>query len=52
MIVNSPSPELSSFFVQRRRMMQRANRTVQSTELFIGTCKLLSILADVTMKVT
>ena len=47
-----PQPELSSLFVQRRRMMQRANRTVQSTELFIGTCKLLSILADVTMKVT
>ena len=32
--------------------MWKANRTVQSTELFIGTCKLLSILADVTMKVT
>ena len=31
---------------------KRANRTVQSTELFIGTCKLLSIFADVTMKVT
>ena len=43
----------SSVFVRARRMMvKELNRTVQSTVLFIGTSKLLSIKADVTMKVT
>ena len=36
----------------KKTVLQRANRTVQGTVLFIGTSKPLSILADVTMKVT
>ena len=36
----------------RMKMVKELNRTVQSTVLFIGTSKLLSIKADVTMKVT
>ncbi|MFS7998439.1 hypothetical protein Hanom_Chr12g01153841 [Helianthus anomalus] len=44
-------PELSVCSC-RKKMVNELNRTVQSTVLFIGTCKPLSIKADVTMKVT
>ena len=46
-----PQPELSVCSC-RKKMVNELNRTVQGTVLFIGTCKPLSIKADVTMKVT